>query len=269
MLVLTQNDIIGDGDLLDLEEQIQFNTIDLAVAPRGLAKKGGRHFQPRPTTRASTEQQRIRVERARYAQIEDSFRIHVNNAIIGLRSGNIEPQAFLKQFSSDLRKFQNRMYIQGKRTSGDISNSLSEEERRWLHGQHSSEMKYMHNFMRTMQVNGGRMRYDQRADLYALGGYSIYLRGVISGIPGVINLRWLWTLNLRAEHCPDCVNRHYHSRALHGVPTDVLIKDWGMPGERTQCLSRCRCSIQPIGLRIPTERTRPTSFRHVTELVRR
>lgn len=245
----------------------EIETVELA---EGLRKVGGGAYHPKPkVARTQDVHQVLRVERARWANQEDSFRKQVQRLLADFENEKITDGELIKTFSRHLYRFQVTAFMLGKRTAGNFSNSLSEAEKRHLHGQHSSEMKFFHSFVKTMKTKGGKMRYDHRADLYALGGYSVYLRGVLSGLPDVENIRWGWKVNSEKENCTGCLFRQSESERLEGFTTKDLLGKVGLPSEKTPCGHRCGCEIFPHGFSLPTRRTRPTSFKHVLELVSR
>ena len=266
MLVLTETDIFQKVPIEKVELDRSYFLIELADKHKGLRKLVGHHKPAARKNFAPNEDERFRIERARYARLEDQFRVQCSNMIRSYLSGHISQRQLVKNFSSQLSQFQVSMYLQGKRTSGIMSVALSNEERSWLHGQHSLEMKYFHGFMRDVANGSGKMDYQKRMDLYGVGGYSLYLRGVIAATPDLANALWTWNLNARAEHCQECVRRHWYSRSVKGVSTKYLLKNWGLPGERTPCGNMCRCGCSTIGDDHTLTRTRPTSFTHLKQL---
>jgi hypothetical protein len=153
------------------------------------------------------------------------------------------------------------MYILGRRAVGNLSSTLSKEEQAYLHGQHSIDMRFLHNFVRDVVDGKGKMRYDLRADLYGLGGYSIYLFGAVNS---VVDGRWEWEINLGKESCPDCIENWKASMKEGGFTTQRL-KEVGLPGTK-RCLHRCRCGLSLIG-GPRLARTRSTRIDHIKDQI--
>lgn len=219
----------------------------------------------RPRTR--NPQQILRIERARYAKLETDFRMDLQRMAPQLLSGELSERQFIKRFGAKLYDFQVYMYMQGRRTAGNKSNRINKTEARWLHGQHSQEMKWLHGFTRRIRTGTGKMDPLINMDLYGLGGYSIYLRGVIAGTPDSMNQRWGWKVNPRSEHCPDCLRLEELSARIGGFTTYMILHKTGVPGEKVQCLHRCTCHLELIGGHIPLVRTRPTSFKYIRTIM--
>lgn len=236
-------------------------TVELLLAEGIRSHSGGRHLPRYKAGEAGTSQQ-FRVERARYARTEDGFRRWAQGHLHALYNGDVGVTQFYKEFSEELYRYHVRMYVLGRRAAGLYGNTLDESERRMLHGLHAQEMKFFSGFMRDYVSGGGKMPLNQRIDLYALGGYEVYLRGVVkaSGFA-----KFTWHVNPDAEHCEDCIYREKVSRESGGF-TIADLDGWvGYPGQKTKCRHRCRCHLKPVltpgqrQVRIP--RTRPTSYK--------
>lgn len=202
----------------------------------------------------------LRTERARYANMETSFRRRCQAMLAKYEAADIEKGVFVETFSRDLYRFQVQMYLSGRRMAGRWDSSLGEAEAKMLHGQHAREMKYFHNFVRDMDAGAGRMPYAQRMDLYALGGYSVYLRGAVENFPDAALIKWEWIITPEAESCDTCVRNAKMSKEQGGFTLGQIQNDLGFPGEKTICLSRCRCHLKPKRGKLRTARTRPTGY---------
>lgn len=223
----------------------------LVELAEGLRKRGG--FKPRYRKPESVNRA---VERARYANLETGMRGRLERMFAEFEKTD-DLVGFAKQFSTELYRYQVRMYVTGRRTAGDYSNSLSEEELRMLHGAHSVQMRFFHKFLRDVRDGGGRMDYRQRLDMYALSGYAVYLRGAIKASGAT---RFFWRVNADAENCEDCLRREKLSEDLGGFSIEDL-EEIGYPGEgNTRCLTRCRCHLEPVDRKLRLNRTRPTAY---------
>ena len=247
-------------NLVQLTEE-DGRTVYLSYAAKGIVKNQ-RIPLVRHDRRHSTGT-KIRVSRQKYAQAEDSFRLRVQNQLQSFLSKDLTEKQFEAIFEKELREFHLKMYSLGKHAIGKASKSISVEEKRWLHGQHSLDMRHMHKFIRDMRQGKGRMKYDHRMDLYALGGTSIYFRAAVyASDPGS---RWSWDLS-DAEHCLDCVNRNKKSEDIGGFTREQILGKVGTPGQYTRCMHRCRCGLSLLGDSLV--RLRPTSFTHVQKMQR-
>lgn len=220
--------------------------------------RGGKHL-PRYRKPVDNEAQKFRVERARYARTEDGFRRWAQEHLRALYDGTVAVTTFYREFSEELYRYHVRMYVLGRRAAGWHHNTLDESEQRMLHGLHSQEMKYFSAFMRDYVTGGGKMPLNQRIDLYALGGYESYVRGAVKASG---HDRWGWAVNPEAEHCDDCLEREKKSKEQGGFTVAELDGWVGYPGQKTQCMHRCRCHLYRIGAKkyqIP--RTRPTAYK--------
>jgi hypothetical protein len=227
---------------------------EILLAEPGLRKRGYKtRLKPQEPGAVA-----YRVERARYANLESGFRDRVFRKFAATANDPKSIIEYTRWFSEQLYRYQVKMYVVGRRTMGDFSNSLSEEERKMLHGAHSRQMRFFHSFMRDVLTGGGRMDYQERMDMYALSGYSLYLRGAVSVVP---DLKFYWVVNDEVENCLDCLARQQLSR-LHGGFSVADLERIGYPGEgKTVCLTRCRCHLEPIGGARSLPRTRSTGFR--------
>jgi hypothetical protein len=252
-----------DGQLQVLEFSVDnFDSIDLS---QGVRK--GPHKRPPSRNRAKRQSDRRSIERKRYGVLEDNFRIYCQNALKDIKENDYDEKS-IRRFSKALYDYQTRQYMLGRKTGGSNLLSLSEEEKRYLHGQHAMEMKYFRRFVRAMRSGTTKMPEEQRIDLYGLGGYSIYLRGFLSSYPNAKDLLFLWDLGV-AEHCEDCVKRFFESRAKGGYTVKDLFGRVGLPSEKTRCRHRCKCKIRVKGTKMNIDRTRPTNFKHIIELMER
>lgn len=203
--------------------------------------------------------QQLRIDRARYAKLEDSFRVRLQRSWRRMQSGDLTQPDFAKWFNQELHQFQVASYLLGKRAGGDFSTKLTQEEKRWLHGQHSSELRYFQNLLK----NGRRvMRLDQRLDLYALGSFGIYARGYLEAIEKKApDTKWDYRLS-DSEHCDDCVKKRKLCIELGGFTLKKLL-EVGLPSEKCACLHRCRCYLVEMvdGRSAKVFRTRSTSFK--------
>lgn len=202
----------------------------------------------------------MRAERARYANLETGFRKRCQAMLARFEAGRIDRKAFIQTFSTELYRFQAQMYVSGRRSAGRFDNVLDEKELAMLHGQHSREMRYFHGFVRDIEAGKGRMQYKHRMDLYALGGYSVYMRGAVLNFPNAKEARWLWDNSPEAEHCDTCIRNDADSKAQGGFTLKEILEVRGFPGERTICGNRCRCHLKPVRGRLSTKRTRPTRY---------
>lgn len=242
------------------EEQI------VLLAINGLRKKGGgKHYIPRPkAVRSEQPAQVFRVERARYASTENAFRRYSQRQLDLYLRGDVTERTFLKEYSHELYRYQTKVFMLGRRSAGRIDSALTDADRKYLHGQHSQEMKFFHNFVKDMRTHSGRMDYRHRMDLYALSGHSLYIRGSVQAMPEVA--RWLWIVNILAEHCEDCLARERLSREQQGFTVEELETTIGYPGERTRCGNRCRCTLRGRRAKFQIPRTRPTAFKHLERI---
>lgn len=221
--------------------------VDLAI--RSTAQ---RHFST-PLTRA----QQLRVDRARYSKLEDHFRIRVQRAMANWEAQTLSSGDLIKWFSRELYQFQLAAFVLGRRSGGDLRSDLTVEERNWLHGQHSQELKWFRRFI----TNGPNvMPARVRADLYALGSFSIYCYGYVLALPA--DKRWHYRLS-PAEHCQDCVRKARLSAERGGLTRDELLAI-GLPSTKCACGHRCRCFLEEVepeaGSLKRVTRKRSTSF---------
>lgn len=251
---------------------VELTTVDLAssslrskalslqqpiVEPRQNTPSGVReltHFHPDWAQSPVNPTQQLRIDRARYAKLEDSFRLRLQRAWRRAQSGELSVKEFNRWFSQELHKFQVASFVLGKRAAGDFSNTISPDEKRWLHGQHSTELRYFQDIVK----NGRRvMRLDHRLDLYALGSFSIYARGFLETVekkdPGG---KWDWELS-DAEHCIDCVRKFRLSQEEGGFTLKRLF-EVGLPSEKCVCGHKCKCELSRGNWRV--FRTRPTGY---------
>ena len=230
-------------------------SIDLASGFRKRAPVNRR--QPKTVQEADKI---IRAERARSANLETGMRRRCQALLARYEAGRIERKDFIQTFSTELYRFQVQMYVSGRRSAGRFDNVLGKDEIAMLHGQHSREMKFFHNFVRDIDAGKGRMKYAHRMDLYALGGYSVYMRGAVLNFPNAEQMRWEWDYTPEAEHCDTCIRNHEDSKVQGGFTLKEILEVRGFPGERTICGNRCRCAIRPKRGRLRTKRTRPTGY---------
>jgi hypothetical protein len=215
-----------------------------------------------PNTRSAD--QAFAVNRAHYATLEDSFRVECQAFLNRFQNGELSSRQATLQFSKNLSDFYGKMYALGKASVGNRL-PLSLQEKRWLHGQHASDMKYFHRFVKQMSRGEGRMKYEHRMDLYALGGTSSYYRGAVASSNKTD--RWYWMMS-EAEHCKDCLRNSAESVQMGGFRREDLMGRVGVPGQKTRCGHRCRCGlVMRRGRALP--RIRPTSFRHVETMLPR
>lgn len=229
----------------------------------GIRKHTGGRFQPRLKTVASNDPaQIIRVERARYATTEITFRRFIQNHFRNFTDGSISYSEFYDSFSKELYRFEVRMYMLGRRVAGNYSNQLSEGERKLLHGRHATEMRFFNGFLRDYLQARGKMPYAQRLDLYALDGYGLYTLGAIVSLPNAATERFDWLTNPEAEHCDDCIYREAKSKQQQGFTLSEILEGWvGIPGQKTKCGNRCRCGLKcRSGRPLPLMRTQSTAF---------
>lgn len=230
-----------------------------------LAHKGLRsHSAPRPgKVRTTDKSQTFRVERARYAKGEDAYRFMMQRTVRAHLSGQMSEKSLVEAVSKEMYSFYSRMYVLGRRSTGNVSSTLSRDEQAWLHGQHSNDMRYFHNYLSDIRSGKGRMAYDQRADLYGLGGWSVYIMGAISSHP---EATFHWVMNSLAESCQECMARSIDSKKKGGFSYSQLLKG-GLPGT-LRCGHRCRCGVivEVDGQKIKLARTRPTSFKHASSI---
>lgn len=240
-------------------------TVEIFLAAiAGLRKH--EHGKGLPRFRApkvQTPGQARRVERARYARLEDGFRVWVQRHYKRFTDGDIGVAEFYTGMKNELYQFHLRMYVLGRRAVGRTDHKLDESELKMLHGVHSSEMRYFNGFLRDYLTGGGKMPFHHRLDLYALGGYSTYLRGAIMALPGAYLTKWKWIVNHEAEHCPTCIKNEEESNEQGGFTLKEIIEERGFPGEKTICMNRCRCHLEPEDASVLLPRTRPVSYRHV------
>lgn len=216
-------------------------------------------------TRTSDLQQVYRVERSRLAAYEDAFRKDIQRLWTRVQTREITLAQMSKIFSNDLYVFQTKMYQLGKRTLGDFRNVLTLDDLRVLHGQHAHEMRWFKGMVKQIRAHETVMPIPHRMDLYALGGYSVYLRGAMSVLPD--DIRWGWRVNPEKEHCNGCLWRQEESRRTNGFSVNDLFGEIGLPTEKTPCRHRCGCEIYPIGIDVRLNRTRPTAFSYVAGLL--
>lgn len=212
--------------------------------------------------RHPNQDQRFMVDRARYARSEDEFRVSCQQLLDRFQNQEFSPRQFRLKFSKEIGDFYDRMYLLGKTSVGG-SIELTLEEKRWLHGQHSLDMRYFNNFLRDMSKGAGKMSYSHRMDLYALGGSSMYFRGAVYS--SRTTDRWFWMLS-PAEHCRDCLRNAQKSEMSGGFTRKQLLGKVGVPGQYVICHHRCRCGLQ-LRKGVSLSRIRPTSFKHVQRIM--
>lgn len=236
----------------------------ILLAIKGLRSTVGGANAPRHKAVAHYDPSRVFAgERARYASAENQFRTHCQNLMKSHLDGDLSMTSFYKTFSADLYRFQVEMYLLGRRAIKRTDHSLSEQEQRMLHGQHSLEMRYFNGFITDFVANRGKMPYAQRLDLYALGGYRLYLRGALNNTPFADRMRFPWKVNRLAEHCEDCIWKEEESQRRGGFTLEELDNEIGWPGERCKCGRRCRCHLEfPGGIK-QLPRTRPTAYKAI------
>lgn len=247
-------------------------TVDLSEYEGDVVLLGGSGLRKNPhrpslgRNKTDVPLQNVRIERARYAKVEDAFRGYLQRLMRGYIGGKVDRETLLREFSTNLHKFQSVAYNQGRRTAGDVSDKLTDADMKYLHGQHSLEMRYFHKFVRQIDAGKGRMPYKIRMDLYGLSGWTLYVRGFVRSLDGGRGMRFHWIRNILAESCPDCVKREAISKEIGGFTVAQLEGRIGYPGQYTRCGSRCQCRLEPAMLGFPLRRTRPVTFKHAEKL---
>ena len=183
--------------------------------------------------------------KARFWQVERDFRRELKQRWAQVDTANLrELSQFENWFRRQLPERQRQAYLLGKQARGDYT-PLTEKELRYLHGQHSQQMKYFRRFMEDVRNRRGRMDYGRRLDLYGKDLYGIYQHAYWAGQVYTVGRRYIWRLS-DAEHCEDCVRRHWESKAKGGYTWEELEK-LGLPGEgKTRCRNNCKCWIEEI-----------------------
>ena len=186
--------------------------------------------------------------KTRYWKVERHFRRELKQRWAEVDVDNPRHlRRFENWFRKRLREVQREAYVLGKQARGDYT-PLSLAEMRYLHGQHSQQMKYFKRFMDDVRHRRGRMAYALRLDLYGKDLYGIYQRAFWGGQVYTVGRRYIWRLS-DAEHCEDCVQRHWESKAKGGYTWEELDK-LGLPGEgKTRCLNNCKCWIEEVAER--------------------
>lgn len=157
------------------------------------------------------------------------------------QAGEITQEELTGWFRSKLVQSQSNAFLAGKRARGDFS-PLTDNERAYLHGQYSKQMRYWYKFMRDYSTGKGVMPYRRRADLYAKSLYGLFQRALFNRA----NAHYEWLLG-KAEHCSGCVHRAAASKARGGYTLAELEK-MGFPGEgKTPCGNSCQCRLREIG----------------------
>lgn len=193
---------------------------------------------------ASDKFARNKAELPRYAEIEARTEDRLRRIVGDLqRSGDVP--AAQREFARVMRDAENQALVAGRRARGDTRTEISAAEAKMLAGRHSRNMRYAAKFFRDVTSGAGVMDYGDRAAMYAQSLWSIYSRGETTDWenPEAENARYVWVLDVDAEHCATCLERAGTSRAQGGLTWDEL-SEMGWPGEGTDCATRCRCSIE-------------------------
>lgn len=181
------------------------------------------------------------AEKTRFTVGEEDLRLSMQSQWKNYQSGEMTQDQLTTWFRGKLVNSQSKAFLAGKRARGDFK-PISENERAYLHGQYSKQMRYWHKFMNDYSSGKGKMPYRRRADLYALSLWGIFQRALFNRA----NARYFWMLGV-AEHCQDCIRRAAESRAKGGYTLSEL-QQRGFPGEgKTRCKNQCQCRIKEVG----------------------
>ncbi len=192
-------------------------------------------------------------ELKRYFRIEKVFRETLQAHWTKVEQGEWTLDQFRDWFAENLPYYQVYVYMLGQRARGDWTYQLDEQDRRYLHGQYSVQMRYLTRFLSDVAHGRGRMDYRRRLDLYAKDLYGLMMHSYWHGQTYTVGRRYVWHLTTDVngrpvEHCVDCVKRAQRSR-VQPYTWKELTK-LGLPGEgKTRCLNNCRCWIEEISER--------------------
>lgn len=193
----------------------------------------------------------------RYARIEQSMAREAQKVISALERGDLDKKGAMAAMRDSLREHETAAFVAGRRARKDLRDYLTEGEEAMLAGRFSRNMKYFSGFCDDVLEGRGRMPYAQRAEAYAKSLWSIYTRGESAEWADEDQrfFRYVWVLDVEAEHCKDCLLRAAESRNKGGFTWDEL-SALGWPGENTRCLYNCRCHIRRVRIPIDDERYR-------------
>lgn len=186
------------------------------------------------------------VEIPRYASIERSMTSDAQSVIHRLQTGEIDKRKAMAQFKDALLQHETEAFVAGRRARRDLRPELSPAEEKMLTGRHSRNMRYFSGFCDDVVEGKGKMPYPQRAEAYAKSLWSLYSRGETSDFDSDEASKWryVWVLDVEAEHCKDCLKRAGESRVKPYTWDELTEIGW--PGEKTACCYNCRCHVNRI-----------------------
>ena len=252
---------------MTLREQLQSQIpdeetlVELFKLP-GLRKASLKESQHHRINPSLTKAQQQTVDRRRYAQMERKFRLRLQTYIRQWMADDLKGEDLVKIFSKELYSFQESSIILGKRSAGSKDNHLHLKEAKYLHGQHAAEVK---RFKKMIVVGKNRMPLNIRADLYALGSFSLYCFGFITQSPP--GTKWRYKLS-KAEHCVDCVRKYKLSESKSGLTVEELV-EIGLPSEKCRCGHRCQCFLVREDTEEKVKRSSPTSFKWISSRIKK
>lgn len=184
------------------------------------------------------------VELPRYADIERRFKADGRALVRAYQAGDINQAQFIGQFRDKLQRAETDAFVAGRRARGVADPTISDDEAAMLDGRFSRNMKYAHKFARDISAGRGRMDYEKRVELYGNSLWSVYTRGETTdwSEPNK-NARHHWILDPDAEHCNTCIQNAKESRERGGFTWEEMAVI-GWPGEKTDCMTKCRCHIR-------------------------
>ncbi len=195
------------------------------------------------------------AERTRAQVAEEDFRVELQRQGNRYQAQQITEEEFTQWFSRRCIRAQSQAFHAGKRYRGDYS-PLNQEEVKFLHGQHSQQMKYFRKMLKAYKDGTAKMPFLQRLDLYGLDTYAIFLKALYGNADALA--RFFWRLG-NAEHCNGCIWRATESLRRGGFTKAELDGDIGYPGDgHTECINHCECElVEAGGKRVGKRFTKP------------
>ena len=177
--------------------------------------------------------------RARATGLKPGYAAKLWDAIDQAAKGAISATAFRKEANDLIEEYFRKAWTLGRQTMG-LGGEMGKLELEAVAGAAKEEFGFARKFMEDVRDGTGTVPSEKRIQMYADTLDSMYMRGVVYGLPSDVEIWWVLGV---AEHCQDCIwlslgspynKPGYGENPLPAVPRSGY----------TQCLSRCKCSLE-------------------------
>ncbi len=177
--------------------------------------------------------------RAKAAALKSRYSAQLWGAIDKAAKGAKSAAVFRKEAIEIIEEFFQKAWTLGRMTVG-LGKEMGKLELKAVSGAAREEFAFAKKFMEDVRDGTGKMPSDKRLQMYADTLDSMYMRGVVYGLPSDVEIWWVLGI---AEHCPDCIELSLGSPYSKPGYGDNPLP--AVPGSGyTQCLSHCKCTLE-------------------------